>query len=384
MTENKFKGGNCMNKKIRYSVLGAGNGGIAIAGYIAMKGYEVNLYNRTEENIISLIKNPIIHLTGEIEGCGRLNKVTDNIREAIENTDIIMVTVPAVGHKFISQNIAPYLEDEQIIILNPGRTGGALEVYENIRNSECTAQDVVVAEAQSLIYACRITGNNEVHIFKSKKEVSLSAIPASRTEEVISKISPIFSQFIPAKDVMETSLNNFGAIFHPAPTLLNSGHIERGITFDYYTEGITPSVGRFIERMDKERMEIADKLNIDTMSAKDWLYETYGSKGDTLYDAVQNNPAYKGLKSPKGLNIRYIYEDVPCSLVPMSSLAKQLDIETPAIDSIIVLSEIITGKNFWEEGRTVKKLGLEGLDKFQIHHLARTGKLLDNKEGVVA
>lgn len=143
---------------------------------------------------------------------------------------------------------------------------------------------------------------------------------------------------------METSLNNFGAIFHPAPTLLNSGHIERGITFDYYTEGITPSVGRFIERMDKERMEIADKLNIDTMSAKDWLYETYGSKGDTLYDAVQNNPAYKGLKSPKGLNIRYIYEDVPCSLVPMSSLAKQLDIETPAIDSIIVLSEIITGK----------------------------------------
>ncbi len=56
---------------------------------------------------------------------------------------------------------------------------------------------------------------------------------------------------------------------------------------------------------------------MDTLSAKDWLEETYELKVN-LYEAVQNNPAYKGLQAPKGLNIRYIYEDVPYSLIPMS------------------------------------------------------------------
>ncbi len=35
-------------KKISYSIIGAGNGGgIAMAGYLALIGYDVNLYNRT-------------------------------------------------------------------------------------------------------------------------------------------------------------------------------------------------------------------------------------------------------------------------------------------------------------------------------------------------
>lgn len=54
-----------------------------------------------------------------------------------------------------------------------------------------------------------------------------------------------YPQFMAANDVIETSINNYGAIFHPGPTLLNSGHIERGAPFEYYTEGITPSIGSF-------------------------------------------------------------------------------------------------------------------------------------------
>ena len=50
---------------LNFSIIGAGNGGMAMAGYLAIMGYKVNLYNRTLENIIPLIKNPMISLTGE-------------------------------------------------------------------------------------------------------------------------------------------------------------------------------------------------------------------------------------------------------------------------------------------------------------------------------
>jgi opine dehydrogenase len=371
---------------VRFAVIGGGNGGLAMAGYMAYKGFSVNLYNRTQERIQSLIENPTIYLNGAVESSGLLNKVTCNLKEAIRDTDIIMVTTPATGHYDLARLMAPHLEEGQIIVLNPGRTGGALEVYETLRKSGCQ-KNIVVAEAQTFIYACRAIGPRSAKIFSVKHEVALAAIPAIFTKKVIRLLSGAYPQFTPAKNVMETSLNNFGAIFHPAPTLLNSGHIERGETFEYYLEGITPSIGHMLEKLDSERMKVATALGVRAVSAMQWLEESYGAKGESIYEAIQNNPAYKGLTAPKGLDTRYIYEDVPCSLVPIYSIALKLGIETPVIDTIIRLANILTGRNFFEEGRTVQKLGLKDMTVTEILEFAKTGEfitVLKPEEEVVA
>ena len=370
---------------VRFAVIGGGNGGLAMAGYLAYRGFSVNLYNRTQARIESLIDDPRIDLSGSIEGTGTLNLVTSNLKEVIRETDIIMVTTPATGHYDLARLMAPYLDDGQIVVLNPGRTGGALEVYETLRSFGCK-KDIVVAEAQTFIYACRATGPKSAKIFSVKHEVALAAIPAVHAKKVTRLLSGAYPQFTPAKNVMETSLNNFGAIFRPAPTLLNSGHIERGETFEYYLEGITPSIGQMLEKLDTERMKVATALGIKAVSARQWLEESYGAKGESIYEAIQNNPAYKGLTAPKGLDTRYIYEDVPCSLVPISSIAEKLGIETPAIDTVIRLANIMTGKNFLQDGRTVEKLGLKDMSVSQILEFAQTGELTAtvNQEEVVA
>lgn len=368
-------------KKTRFCVIGAGNGGLAMAGYLSMIGYSVNLYNRTLDRILPLIENPEITITGEENGTGILNKATANIEEAIRDVDVIMVTIPAIGHYFMAKEMAPYLKDGQIIVLNPGRTGGALNVYETLLR-ERKRNNVIVAEAQTLIYAARATSLTSAHIFKTKAEVTLAAIPATKTNYVLNLLKKPYPQFIGAKDVLETSINNYGAIFHPGPTVLNSGHIERGCPFEYYIEGITPSIGSVLEQMDAERMAIGKKLQIDTISAKDWLFNTYDAEGDTLYEAIQNNTAYMGLQAPANLDSRYIYEDVPYSLVPMESIAMAIGIETPAISSIINIAQMMTGKDFRKEGRTADRLGLEGLTIPEMHRLARDGVIYIQDEVV--
>ncbi|NLY45444.1 MAG: NAD(P)-binding domain-containing protein [Tissierella sp.] len=367
-----------MKRELTYCVIGAGNGGVAMAGYLSMNGYKVNLYNRTLEKILPLIKEPIIHLTGEENGFGVLNKVTSHIGEAIEDVDIIMVTTPALAHYNIAKEMAPYLKDGQIIVLNPGRTGGALEVYETLLKTR-KRNNIIVAEAQTFIYAARSTSINNAHIFKSKKEVSLAAIPATKTDYVVELINEAYPQFVPAKDVLETSINNYGAIFHPAPTLLNSGHIERCSPFEYYIEGITPSIGNFLEKMDRERMELGRLLQVDAISATDWLYDSYGAKGDSIYEAIQNNPGYRGLQAPQGLYNRYIYEDVPCSLVPMESMAALFGMKTPAISSMIDIAQIMTNRDFRSEGRSAERLGLDGLSIAEMHLLARKGTIVKRR-----
>ena len=55
-------------------------------------------------------------------------------------------------------------------------------------------------------------------------------------------------------NVLNTGLDNMGAIFHPALTLLNAGWIEHTHgDYQFYIDGVTPSVARVLEVLDRER-----------------------------------------------------------------------------------------------------------------------------------
>ncbi|WIF95699.1 NAD/NADP-dependent octopine/nopaline dehydrogenase family protein [Caminicella sporogenes] len=343
----------------KFAVIGAGNGGLAFAGYLASQGYVVNLYNRTVENIKAIIETREIVLRGAINATGTLHVVTNDIKEAIENVDVIMIVVPASAHRIIAKKMAPYLRDGQIIVLNPGRTGGALEFRNTIREMGINTR-VTVAEVQTLLYACRKIDERTINIFSVKNEVSLAALPATRTRKVINILAHAFKQFVPAKNVLETSFNNIGAIFHPAPTLLNSGRIEMNENFQYYIEGISPTIARILEEMDRERIEVGRRLGIDVITTLKWLEQSYGTKANNLYEAIQETRAYRGIMAPSRIDNRYIFEDVPASLVPISSIGKMLGVPTPTIDAIINLACAAQDINYWEIGRTVKSLGIEG------------------------
>jgi opine dehydrogenase len=173
---------------------------------------------------------------------------------------------------------------------------------------------------------------------------------------------------------MKTSLNNIGSIFHPAVTVLNAGRIEStNGDFEYYTEGITPSVAMILEKMDRERVNVAEALGFQAMTAREWLYMAYDAAGRTLYEAMRNNRGYDGIMAPKTVMTRYITEDVPMSLVPIASLGKLCGVPTPIIDSIIMLSSILHNTDYWECGRTADRMGLTGMSIREIRSFITEG-----------
>lgn len=366
-------------KKIKFAVIGAGNGGQAIAGYLAHKGYQVNLYNRTMKSIKKIKETGYIDLEGCVNGRGKLNFVTDNIAQAIKNVDIIMVVLPASAHKFIANKISRYVTQNQYIVLNPGRTGGALE-FKNILKKHDPFKNVCIVEAQTLLFACRAIEEGKIKVFSRKEEVKVAALPATKTNKFIHIIGQAFPEFTPAESVLETSFNNIGAVLHPIPTILNCGRIEdtKG-NFQYYIEGITPAVAKIIEQVDYERMLVAKALKIDVLSLKDWLEYTYNTHGDTLCQALKNTNGYYGIMAPENLDTRYIFEDVPQSLVPIWDMAKHLMIPTPTIDSMIHLASVLHNTDYYLSGRTIADMGLEGLSLEGIKEFVRTGHTLDVK-----
>jgi opine dehydrogenase len=216
------------------------------------------------------------------------------------------------------------------------------------------------------MYACRISGPARVEIHGIKLRVPVAAFPASDTPRVLELAEQLYPEFTPASNVLETSLDNIGAVLHPGTVILNTNRIEAGKDFDFY-RGMTPTVTHFLEMIDAERLAVAEVFGVQLDSAREWLRKTYdGVEGETLYECIQSNVAYHGIKAPKSLHVRYIYEDVPTGLVPLTSLGAVAGVATPTCRSLVDIACALFDRNFWQEGRTVEKLGLAGMTVAEI------------------
>lgn len=355
------------------AILGAGHAGRAMAGDLALRGAPVTLWNRTPANIAALRARGGVEVEGEVEGFGRMHLVTSDLEKALRDARLVVVCVPAFAHRDLAERCAPFLCQEQLVVLNPGRTFGALEFSRALAASDCTP-GVVVAEAATNLMTARSTGPAESYIARIKHAVPVAALPAGRTPEVVAALGEWYPQFTEAANTLETSFANVGAVIHPAITLLNAAHIENDQgRFEFYWDGISPSVARVLEAVDRERQAVAALLGVQVQSLMEWLASAYRATGSDLFESVRANEGYRGINAPSTLEHRYILEDVPMSLVPIASAGKAFGLNTRAIEALILLAGLIMDTNFWTRGRTLESLGLAGLSPGEIRRIAETG-----------
>jgi opine dehydrogenase len=365
-----------MSTSAKYAVIGAGHGGKAMAAHLALMGFRVRLFNRTPERVAAMKARRGIDLEGgegSPRGFARLELVTSDMEAALSGADLIMVVVPSSAHAEIAKAAAGHLRDGQIVVLHPGRTLGAIEFDKVLRDQGCPA-DVTVAEAGTFIYASRSDGPAQARIFRIKEAVPLAALPATSTPKVLEALAPAYPQFIDGINVLRTGLDNMGAIFHPALTLLNAGRIESTHgDYEFYIEGVTPSVARVLEALDRERVTVAASLGIRAQTAQEWLKMAYNAEGEDLNQAIHNQPGYYGIKAPSTLNHRYIFEDIPMSLVPIAALGQHFGVSVRGMDAIIRLACIIHRTDYWRRGRTLEKLGIDRLSVGEITQFVNSG-----------
>ena len=361
-----------MSLMMNVAVLGAGNGGQAMAGYLATQGFNVRLWDRSLERLEPIIIQGGITLTGKLSGFGALKTISTELLEVLQDAQVIMVVTTADAHEDIARRCVPFLQDGQVIVLNPGRTCGAMVFRQALSEARLSAR-VYVAEAQSLVYACRITGPAMVNVFGVKRLVPLAAMPAQDTPRVLESVQQMYSCFVGARDVIETGLENIGAIFHPAIALLNAVRVEAADSFLFY-QTMTPKVSLVVEKLDQERVAVGKAFGLHLTTAKDWVLRSYENvQGDTLYARMRSNPAYDGIEAPTSLESRMFTEDVPTGLVPIAELADLAGVDAHLCRALVDLSSALCQRDFWAEGRTRKRLGIEGMQAQDLVNWVTTG-----------
>lgn len=232
--------GEATMNKVRFAVLGGGNGAFAFAGDLAIAGYSVNLYEdpRFAENIKGVQEAGGIEVTGfgpgiqggfangwPRTGFGELNRVTTDIKEALDGVDVILVVTPAFGHETMFNFALPYLTDKQTLVFNTANWA-CLRFAKTLEKAKKTT----LAETAILVYSCRKSGPARVHIDGMKETLALATVPSDRTSTVLKIFNEAYSgitKFTAAKNVLETSLSNVNLVFHPGLTVLNAGLIEQ-------------------------------------------------------------------------------------------------------------------------------------------------------------
>ncbi len=324
------------------AVMGGGNASHAIAADLTLKGLTVNMFEMEKfaEHMKTVFKTREIEMSG-VTGPGRagLSLVTSDIREAIEDVEIIFIPLPGFAVTPYAQILAPHLKEDQIVLIVPG-TLGSLEFRWALQASGCRRK-VIVGETGGMPFAARVVAPGRVKTFHIRAIVALATIPGDNGSLVYDKVKGLYP-FALRKTVIEPAFGHLTPLLHPLGSLLNAGRIERSHgEFYIYEEGMTPSVVRVIEAMDRERLEIGEKLGVQLPTGVEMMVESkYGPRG-TLWESLNGSAGLTPVKGPASLSSRYITEDIPFGLVAWASIGHLVGVATPIMDAVINIG--ITG-----------------------------------------
>lgn len=346
----------------KIAVIGAGNGGCALAAHFAIRGYAVSIYNREEESFHEVERLKGVYYTGALgEGFARFTYAGSSIEQALDGVEDVMVVVPRHTHEHYADLLRPYLRPGMGIALIPG--SGTSLLFAHRWREELSKMKIDLMESSTLCYSARLESASKIHVYKIRETlpgVSITGYP-SRIWDRLAELFCLTRQ----PNIVAAILNNLNPILHPAGMIMNAGWIENGGDFLFYKEGCSPAVAQVMERADTERCAILCAFGLPAQRLVDAFFEAKytdeeGKASGTIYGALQNSKPNSTIRAPSSLSYRFLCEDVSCGLVAFYTLAGICGVNAPTIELLIRMASLIDGIDYFQTGLNLERMGLEG------------------------
>lgn len=355
-----------MSSTAPIAVLGGGSGAHAMVAYLAHRSVPVRWWLRDPEQVAAISAAGGVQAIGVLEGFFSVHWVGNDLAEALDGVKTLMIIVPAQAHAELADSCAPLLSSGTTTVLHPGRTAGA-RMFQQALSRAGAEEGITIGETQSLVFTCRRIAPGVVDLLKIKNYGEWAFLGAAMPKETERILAWLFPQVQRVGSTLRTGLGNIGAMLHPAPVLLNIGRIESPHSqFRHYYEGITPTIARFIEHLDRERLQIASVYGEQVLDIVEWHRRCYGMSREGLYETLHINERYASLAAPETLRHRYISEDVPTGIVPMIALAEAAGIEVPNLRAVWEMTRLVIDDDFAPACRTASRMGIDGATPTQI------------------
>jgi opine dehydrogenase len=276
-----------------------------------------------------------VDIEGESGGFAAVESATTDLLSADDGADVIIVVTGGNAQAVVARSLAPLVQDGQMILLIQGNTGGSLIVRRALDDAGSRAE-VDVAEMDNYPCSCWRISSTRIRPIVKKRWLQIATFPGNRISAVFPRLSPLFPEAVAAPNTLYTGFTNTNAMLHVANCMANAGRIESGDSYKFYAEGVTPAVARLYEAINCERVAVAAALGASVPSMADWFDRVYGVREATLVETCQrltynSDGPYQATGTPKSLDHKFITEDVPTGLIPMSALGAAAGVRAPAM-----------------------------------------------------
>jgi opine dehydrogenase len=361
----------------KVAIIGAGIGGCYLVAELGVAGFPLRLHDVDDSKLAEIRARGGVDVEGERAGFAPVERATSNLGSAVDGADVIIVVTGGNTQATVARSLAPLLRNGQVILLIQGNTGGSLVVRRALDAAGCRAH-VDVAEMDNYPYSCWRLSSTRIRPIVRKRWLQIAAFPGNRIGAVFPRLSRLFPQAVAAPNILYTGFTNANAMLHVANCVANAGRIESGDSYKFYAGGVTPAVAGLYEAINAERVAVAAALGASVPTLAGWFDRVYGVREATLVETCQrltfnSDGPYQATGTPKSLDHKFITEDVPTGLIPMSALAAAAGVRTPAIDALVEIVRSMTGKDFAAEARTLERLGLSGMHGAQVRRIVEEG-----------
>ena len=367
------------------TIVGAGNAGSANAFVAAENGHEVRLLKTTrgaknDEHFEAIERNGGLwgidntksakysHFAHEGErSFQELAMITRDPKAAIEGADVIMVFILVEFQEALAKRIARYFKKNQLVILVPGYMGS---VYFHRHSTERP----LLAEGESNANDAFIHEPGCVKVIFKNVRNCLAYLPTGAAVQGQEVASQIFKTYRDTREnIVGSALQNPNMVIHTVGMYAMKPMMD--YCAEHYPDDVpcmykdalgTDFAWAVIDMLDKEKMDVLEAYGCERIPYLDAC--KFRNEEDLSKDSRQVFEEYKVVApgGPSTFDYRYITEDVPCGLVLMSSLGRAMGVPTPTCDHVIQVVNTLTDRDFYAEGRTLARLGIDNLSKEEL------------------
>jgi opine dehydrogenase len=355
---------------MRVGIAGAGSIAFGTAALLEKLGHKATLWSPSGAGTLALAEGESLTAEGAVEGAFKPT-VAESAEDLVRDADVILVALPAYGHRFVLDAIAPHIAANQLVIFSSHTSFGALYL-----SSLLVARGITIPIVAwgTTIVSGRKLGPSLVQVNTIRKQVDLATVPTSESARGHAICTALFGgHFVDRGSLLAIALSNLNPQNHLGIALGNMSRMERGESW-VQAENVTPNIGRLLETLDRERLAVAEKLDLNVRDIFQHFHLSFHVPVSTISQMNQemHQAGHYGT-GPATADSRYVTEDVPFGLVVTAQLARLAGCPATLHEAGIRIFSAMYGRDFEGENNLLPELGLERLDLEGLDALCRQG-----------
>lgn len=359
-----------MTDSMRIGIVGAGAIALGTAALLRRNQHHPMVWSPSGVSTKAFETAPL-NVHGVFEAEFRLD-IAQTAQTLVEANDALILALPATGHKSVMDAIAPHIRSGQHIIISSHASFGALYLQKILTERDINAP--VTAWGTTIVSGRRT--DTAVRVNTVRGQVDLCTVPEAQSDDALDLCKTLFGdRFTPREGILAITLSNLNPQNHLGIAMCNITRMERG---EDWSQGlnVTPKVGRLMEKLDLERLEIAKSLGLDVKTIFEHFHKSFHVPIGSISDMNQDmhRRGFGGL-GPTSADSRYITEDVPYGLEVTAVLGQMVGKPAVLHEAGIALLSAMYDRTFSQENAFLQALDLTSLTLDDLKQAAQTGQL---------